>query len=69
MELHEIDAAKEKFKIEVENLSTPQEYLKLPLISPTSNPLTWWSSHKTTFPNLFPVAMKYLCIPATSDCS
>ncbi|XP_025197423.1 zinc finger BED domain-containing protein 4-like [Melanaphis sacchari] len=116
LEPHEVDAAKEILKIEVEAFRTPpsnlqiinetteytlepsksslwdilnersatikhmegqidyvlreiQEYLKLPLISPTSNPLTWWSSNQTTFPNLLPVAMKYLGIPATSVCS
>jgi len=43
-------------------------YLKLPLISPTSNPLTCWSSNsnQTIFPNLLPVAINYLDIPTTS---
>ncbi len=44
-----------------------QNYLALPDILSTSNPLLWWSSEgKERFPLLFKLAKKYLSLTATS---
>jgi len=37
------------------------KYLRKP-----KNPLEFWQQHKETFPDLYKLSLKYLCIPATS---
>ncbi|XP_024139828.2 zinc finger BED domain-containing protein 1, partial [Oryzias melastigma] len=41
-------------------------YLALPNIDSEVNPLEWWKVHKVNFPRVSQLALKYLCIPATS---
>lgn len=44
-------------------------YLQLPNEDIDSSPLSWWKSNEKKFPSLSKVAMKYLCICATSVAS
>jgi hypothetical protein len=37
-----------------------------PQASCDTNPFQWWQNNKATFPVLFELARKYLCVPATS---
>ena len=41
-------------------------YLKRPNVPWDRNPLAEWSQMKAVFPNIYPVAMKYISILATS---
>ncbi|KAJ8940616.1 hypothetical protein NQ318_004540 [Aromia moschata] len=43
-----------------------RQYLELPYLSRSSNPLEFWKSHSGIFPDLYRLQAKYLCIPATS---
>lgn len=49
-----------------ENIITLRQYLELPLLPRTSNPLLYWKSMKTNNPHLYKLYLKYSCIPATS---
>lgn len=46
-----------------------QSYLKIPNEPIREDVIKWWELRKTVFPNLFRIASKYLCIPATSATS
>lgn len=41
-------------------------YTLVPALDMDSDPFQWWREHKASFPHLAILAMKYLCIPATS---
>ena len=43
-----------------------QRYLSEPNIARTDDPLLYWERQKCTFPNLYKVALVYLCTPASS---
>lgn len=43
-----------------------KQYLTMPNVPRTSNPLVFWSAHKCAMPELFEMHLKYLCTPATS---
>lgn len=43
-----------------------RQYLEMPLLDRKKNPLHFWKRHKNTFPELYKMQLKYLCIPATS---
>nr|XP_022910708.1 zinc finger BED domain-containing protein 1-like [Onthophagus taurus] len=43
-----------------------KQYLDLPLVDRKLNPLDFWESKKEMFPELYKLANKYLCVPATS---
>ncbi|XP_071051249.1 E3 SUMO-protein ligase ZBED1-like [Onthophagus taurus] len=43
-----------------------KQYLDLPLVDRKLNPLDFWESKKEMFPQLYKLANKYLCVPATS---
>ncbi|XP_055082535.1 E3 SUMO-protein ligase ZBED1-like isoform X2 [Periophthalmus magnuspinnatus] len=43
-----------------------QRYLKEQHIPRCEDPLKYWESHKIQYPNLWRLAQKYLCIPASS---
>ncbi|CAG9840713.1 unnamed protein product [Diabrotica balteata] len=45
---------------------TIKQYLQLPYLKRLDNPLEFWKKHKIIFPELYELALKYLCIPATS---
>lgn len=49
-----------------ENIITLRQYLELPLLARTSNPLLYWKSMKTNNPHLYKLHLKYSCIRATS---
>lgn len=42
------------------------KYLNEPHLNRVNDPLKWWESRKLIYPNLYAVALKRLCIPATS---
>lgn len=42
------------------------KYLNEPYLNRIHDPLKWWESRKFIYPTLYSVAMKRLCIPATS---
>ncbi|KAL4153182.1 hypothetical protein QTP88_001015 [Uroleucon formosanum] len=42
-----------------------RQYLEMPLLDRKKNPLHFWKQHKNTFPELYKMQLKYLCIPAT----
>lgn len=42
------------------------KYLNEPHLNRVNDPLKWWESRKSIYPNLYAVALKRLCIPATS---
>lgn len=42
------------------------KYLAEPLLPRLSDPLIWWEHRKSVYPNLYKVAMRRLCIPASS---
>lgn len=42
------------------------KYLNEPHLPRTTDPLSWWEMRKHTYPNIYSVAVKRLCIPATS---
>ncbi|CAL4234715.1 unnamed protein product, partial [Meganyctiphanes norvegica] len=41
-------------------------YLREPSVDVQSDPMQWWNSRTTIYPNLSLTAKQYLCIPATS---
>lgn len=43
-----------------------RQYIEMPPIDRKTNPLEFWKKHKLLFPELYELAMKYLCIPSTS---
>lgn len=43
-----------------------EKYCKAPSLPLTEDPLNWWRVHEVTFPLLFWLAKRYLCIPGTS---
>ena len=45
---------------------TVRQYTELPYISRNCDPLSFWKDKKSTFPELYELHAKYLCIPATS---
>ena len=42
-------------------------YLQSAAADSESDPLQWWKKHEDMFPNLKNLAIKYLCVPATSS--
>nr|XP_023028246.1 zinc finger BED domain-containing protein 1-like [Leptinotarsa decemlineata] len=43
-----------------------RQYLEMPYYERKSNPMEFWKTHKSTFPELYKLALKYLSIPVTS---
>ncbi|EZA47413.1 hypothetical protein X777_16315, partial [Ooceraea biroi] len=43
-----------------------QQYLNQPLIPQNQNPYEHWQTLKSAYPTLFPIAMRYLSVVATS---
>ncbi|CAG9829823.1 unnamed protein product [Diabrotica balteata] len=43
-----------------------RQYLELPAVDRKNNPLNFWVKHKEVLPELYDLAIKYLCVPATS---
>lgn len=43
-----------------------KQYLEMPLLHRKENPLDFWKKHSQTFPILCKLALKFLCVPATS---
>lgn len=43
-----------------------KQYLELPYLQRSKNPLEFWKKHKNIFPELYKMQLKYLCIPGTS---
>lgn len=43
-----------------------QQYLELPYLERTKNPLEFWKTYGSVLPELFEMAQQYLCVPATS---
>lgn len=43
-----------------------RQYLEMPYLNRTKNPLDFWKQHKNTFPELYSLQLKYLCVSATS---
>lgn len=43
-----------------------RQYLEMPHLERTKNPLDFWKKYKLTFPELYKISLKYLCVPATS---
>jgi len=43
-----------------------RQYVELPHMQRGKNYLDFWKQHKHTFPELYKLQLKYLCIPATS---
>lgn len=43
-----------------------RQYLEMPHLERTKNPLEFWKKYKLTFPDLYKISMKYLCVPATA---
>lgn len=41
-----------------------QKYLSMGVVPRTHDPLNFWYTRRTTFPQLYRLALKYLCIPA-----
>lgn len=50
-------------------LKVLQHYLDHKRIPRSSNPLEFWEKHKDLFPYIYPIAQKYLLMPATSVAS
>lgn len=42
------------------------KYLNEPYLSCVNDPLKWWKNKRYIYPNLYALALKRLCIPATS---
>ncbi|XP_024083042.1 zinc finger BED domain-containing protein 1-like [Cimex lectularius] len=42
------------------------KYIAEPLVDRRTDPMVWWNDRKSLFPNLYNLALKILCIPATS---
>lgn len=45
---------------------TIKQYIELPYLDRKMDPLLFWEEKKQLFPALYKLALKYLCIPATS---
>ncbi|XP_037962432.1 E3 SUMO-protein ligase ZBED1 [Plutella xylostella] len=43
-----------------------RQYMETPLFNRKKDPMEYWRDHERTFPELYKMAKKYLCIPATS---
>ncbi|XP_023217520.1 zinc finger BED domain-containing protein 1-like isoform X1 [Centruroides sculpturatus] len=43
-----------------------RQYLEMTYLQRSKNPLEFWKNHKQIFPELYQLAIKYLCIPGTS---
>ena len=43
-----------------------RQYILAKNIDRNENPLKWWVANKNVYPKLYTLALKYLCIPATS---
>lgn len=43
-----------------------RQYLEMPHLERTKHPLEFWKKYKQTFPELYEISLKYLCVPATS---
>ena len=43
-----------------------KQYLQMPLLERKKDPLEFWAKHKNLLPQLYELAIKYLCIPSTS---
>ncbi|XP_042285484.1 E3 SUMO-protein ligase ZBED1-like [Thunnus maccoyii] len=43
-----------------------KQYLEVPPLSLSEDPLSWWRSHEIVFPLMAKLAKRYLCIPGTS---
>lgn len=43
-----------------------RQYLQMPYLDRSKCPLTFWEEHKNTLPEMYQIAVKYLCIPGTS---
>ncbi|XP_075982177.1 E3 SUMO-protein ligase ZBED1-like [Anticarsia gemmatalis] len=43
-----------------------KQYVESDYLDRKGNPLTYWENRKNTYPELYKMAIKYLCIPATS---
>lgn len=43
-----------------------RQYLEMALINRKNDPLEFWAKHQLLFPEMYELALKYLCIPATS---
>jgi hypothetical protein len=43
-----------------------EEFKRLPRHDRKASPLEWWKSHHQALPHLAQVALRYLCIPASS---
>jgi hypothetical protein len=41
-------------------------YLRIPVEDGGINPLEWWRTHTSSYPNLAKMAADYLCVVATS---
>ena len=53
--------------IEISVAAEVSKYLRMPNLPRNSDPLKWWrETGQFLYPNLWIVAKKYLCIPATS---
>ena len=46
--------------------SEVDKYLRTPVLPRTEDPLKWWKDNSHIFPQLAPLARKYLCLLATS---
>ena len=46
--------------------SEVDKYLRTPVLPRTEDPLNWWKDNSHIFPQLAPLARKYLCLLATS---
>ncbi|KAF0702725.1 zinc finger BED domain-containing protein 1-like [Aphis craccivora] len=43
-----------------------RQYLEMPHLERIKHPLEFWKKYKQTFPELYKINLKYLCVPATS---
>lgn len=43
-----------------------KQYLELPIIARSQNPMMFWKRHENSMPELYELYQKYSCIPATS---
>lgn len=60
--------------VQVKTTATPsvmvtlvmRQYLEMPHLERTKNPLEFWKKYKLTILELYKISIKYLCVPATS---
>lgn len=43
-----------------------RQYLEMVPVERKADPLEFWSTHKGLLPEMYQIAIKYLCIPSTS---